>query len=272
MRDTRPHCPWRAGARRGPRPLIHVFSAPARHRPRQSAALQRNAGVPKLKRRQALAPTRRPCRETKRSTPVPKPPRRQREPLSCSLARTNREHCSHIVRGVRIRSQGSEVGRKRVSLFKLPQARATSQLRHPQPKWRLGRNRRRVCPTLLASRLLIYLRRVGTYPVYSLILGRKALDAPLVALMISYDDVPPRPRLVLEGHHHWFFVRICHSGNMHFGRLRRYPKKLPASIKLTPAQARGLGRFSDCDTSGYGAAPQTGSTRPATITAPASAN
>ncbi len=90
----------------------------------------------------------------------------------------------------------------------------------------LGEIARRVCPTLLASRLLIDLRRVGTYPVHSLILGRKALDAPLVALMVSYDDVPPRPRLVLEGHHYWFFVRICcHSGNMRFGRLRRYPEK-----------------------------------------------
>lgn len=73
------------------------------------------------------------------------------------------------------------------------------------------------------SGLLIQLRCVGRYPIHRLTFGREAIDAPLVAVVISDNDVPTRPHLVLEGQHDRFFVGLSHAGIMDFGRLRFHP-------------------------------------------------
>src|SRR5438132_13827694 len=63
--------------------------------------------------------------------------------------------------------------------------------------------------------LLINLLGVGNDPIQSLSFGSEAVDTPLVARVISYDNVPTRSFLVLEGQHHRFFFRVCHLSTMH---------------------------------------------------------
>ena len=63
-------------------------------------------------------------------------------------------------------------------------------------------------------RLLIDLLGVGNDPIQSLFFGSKAIDATLVAFVISYNHVPTRSLLVLEGQHYWFFFRVCHALTM----------------------------------------------------------
>ena len=63
--------------------------------------------------------------------------------------------------------------------------------------------------------LLINLLGVGNDPIQSLSFGSEAVDTALVARVISYDNVPTRSFLVLEGQHYRFFFGVCHLSTMH---------------------------------------------------------
>src|SRR5580704_2892745 len=74
-----------------------------------------------------------------------------------------------------------------------------------------------------APRLLIDLPRVGDNPIQGLLLGGKAVDAALVALVIADDDVPAGALFVGKGQHHGlFFFGVRHGGE--YARFRRAGK------------------------------------------------
>ncbi|MFY9895681.1 MAG: hypothetical protein WAK63_16300 [Xanthobacteraceae bacterium] len=68
--------------------------------------------------------------------------------------------------------------------------------------------------SLTASRLLIHLRGVGSYPIHSLIFAGKTINPAFVALVIPDDHMPAGTHLVRKGLHDRLFFRIRHARSM----------------------------------------------------------
>ena len=87
-------------------------------------------------------------------------------------------------------------------------------------------SRRGSFPETIACRMssrrrLVDFPGIGNDPIQGLLFAREAIDATLVTVMITDEDVPARSLLVRERQHYGLFSRFRHGANMRRNRIAR---------------------------------------------------